>query len=150
MTPADVAALEKRVVNTVLGILRAELDSERRRTLSEVQAETRPLFDSLKRHVDGALKPHTEQMIALQASIATLAERDKSDRDLAERMLEALQKRNALDEAAAELKKQAEIDAVKDGAAADRRLKFWAIVGTVIATVAGAAIAAIASHFRKP
>jgi DNA repair exonuclease SbcCD ATPase subunit len=129
--------------------VRRDLETLERRIRSEVTDHTDSLADALKRHVDlsnaSSLAPYTQKLSHIEAQISSLLVSRDEQAKLAKRMTAALEKRNAIDEAAEALKKEQREsqELIRQAAESKSRtrtpyLVFAAAVLTVISGLGGA------------
>lgn len=120
-------------------------DAERRRTISDVQADNRSTVDALRRFLDGAgIAKLPEIEAKLDAALLRDAARDKQAEELGRIVAEA----NAIKAAEARLKSDAK-EAREIGEIKTRtRAPYIALGGVLIAAAIAATVAVVGSHNR--
>jgi hypothetical protein len=133
-----------------LAEIQRERDAERRRTLSEVQAENHALAEAIKRHLDGA---GLQKLAQMEENVQKLLERDAKLDVLAREMTDVLREHHAMVKAEQILRaERAEVRGEKRAEVDFRQghRRAWIALGLTLFGLVVSAVTAVATSWTRP
>lgn len=160
MTPAELRALETRLRNEILEQVRRELDIDRRKTLSDVEAEMQSVLLGVQAHVDRTIHSSMEKAFApmlgrigqveeLAALIIEARANKQETREVLKAAQEALREHVALGKAQLAIKGDVEATKLDLETKHKRRLALFAAIAALMAAFSGCA-GALINSWTKP